>query len=124
MDAEAIRTHPLERLFLPLDPHPKLRESQALAGIFPSLAVRAVGCRKAGVPVEPVRIGHERPQLLRSGAKVPFPSIVELWVAHLDLLPLSLLEHPAAAKIRASTIRHNVRSHHRIAELADRVKHA
>jgi hypothetical protein len=112
MDAEAIRTYPLERLLLPLEPHPELRESQALAGIFPSFAVRTVDCGEAGIPVEPVRIGHERPQLLRSGAKVPFPSIVEFWATHLDLLlPLSLLEHPAAARFRASTIRRGVRSH-------------
>jgi hypothetical protein len=86
MDAEAMRADPLERLLLPLDPYSEPREAQALAGIFPSFLVRAVDRREPSVPIKPVRIGHERPQLLGGGAKPPFPPITELWIAHLDPL--------------------------------------
>jgi len=76
MDAEAVRAYPLERLLLPLYPHPEPREPQVLAGIFPGFSVREVNRREAGVPVEAVSIGHERPQLLGGGAEPPFPPIL------------------------------------------------
>src|SRR5918912_468861 len=105
MDPEAIRAHPLERFLLPLDLNPQPRESQALTSILSGLVIRAADRREASVPIEPVRIGHKRPQLLGGGAKPPFPPIVELWVAHLDLLllPSSLLRtvHSCNHSVRA-----------------------
>src|SRR5215211_7521705 len=95
--AEAIRAHPLERLLLPLDPHPEPGEPQVLAGVLPSLVVRAVDRREAHVPIEPVRIRHERPQLLGGGVEPPLPAVMKLRVAHIDLL-VSLFRTPRCCK--------------------------
>jgi hypothetical protein len=86
MDAEAIGAHPFKRLLLPFDSYPKFREPQVLAGVFSDHVVRATYPWKPGISVEPVRVGHERPQPLRGRAEAPLPLVMKLRVAHRGLL--------------------------------------
>jgi hypothetical protein len=86
MDAEAIRAHPFKGFLLPFDLYPKPREPQVLTGVFLHRVIREMDRRKAGIAVEPVRVGYERPQSLRGRAEPPFPLVVKLWISHPDLL--------------------------------------
>jgi len=86
MDAEAIGAHPFKGFLFPFDSYTKSRELQVLASIFSNGVVRATDPRKTGIAVEPVRVCHERPQLLRGRPEPPFPLVMKLWVAHPDLL--------------------------------------
>src|SRR5207253_3152017 len=69
---EAMRPHPLERLLLPLDPAAEHGQAQPAATVLRGFGLDR---RYAGVAVEAVGVGHQRPERVRARLEPPFPPV-------------------------------------------------
>jgi hypothetical protein len=71
-----MRTNPLERLLLPLDADAEPGQAQAA----PCVRARCpdLDRRETGIPVEAVRVGDERPELVGTRPELPDPVVAEL----------------------------------------------
>ena len=74
--AEPVRADPLERLLLPFDRHAKPGQPQPLARVRPTPALVDRG--DAGVAVEPVRVGDERPELVGARREVELEAVCQI----------------------------------------------
>src|SRR5258707_7832557 len=71
--------HPFKRLLFPFDRNPKRAEAQMPARVFQSAVLDHLNRGDAGIAIEAVRVGNQRPQLLRRRFKIEFPAVIEFF---------------------------------------------
>src|SRR2546423_9352082 len=69
--------HPFKRLLFPFDRNPERAEAQMPARVLQSAVLDNLNRGDPGIAIEAVRVGNQRPQLLRRRFKIEFPAIIE-----------------------------------------------